>query len=567
MTTSFTQSRHLQTPLVSSSPLLVNPHNVAAQLASHCLREAFGPCVQMVADGLVKRGPSTLVQLLAYLQEKLPERKTREARWHTQPIVVDAASLRAAMIVLMQHSLVYVTSSTMGQSAKRARSVSTFRLNVERARWLQHYPRYIDHVRKSMDEACASMMRTALLHGRLKTLDLLVQVMMTGEKNGTSQGEHRKTAVDTMYRLVKAGLLERASPLNANGSEDEEYEFEEEKEPPSKKAKTQDSLDMHFANDNQQELHAIIQGNTQYRTVLDPTVVWRVNHAFLHASLRALTLGRLVAELYGHKVTSAGSMVTAALKLRAHRELIQAKQDSLAETASDLSSFAPDEIVPYLPKTVLASLESKQGGVTLNLINSWHELSLVNTPVQVVSKVGENRYEILVSRLLDYLKERIMLQIIQDRYGIVAARIVNILRHKGWLESEALAEHVMIPAKETREHLHSLYRCRYIDLFPLPTTRQHNTATCIYVWQVNWDRLLKRIRENVTTALWNMRLRRQHLTEVGRGWIERAQNAEEIDENENETDKVNYQKFCQGLERLDSAIHSLDESSMILEDF
>jgi DNA-directed RNA polymerase III subunit RPC3 len=64
-----------------------------------------------------------------------------------------------------------------------------------------------------------------------------------------------------------------------------------------------------------------------------------------------------------------------------------------------------------------------------------------------------------------------------------------------------------------------------------------------------------------------MRLRRQHEVEVGKDWIERAKEAGATDENENETDKVNYTRFCQGLERLDNAALQLDETLMVLIDY
>ena len=78
---------------------------------------------------------------------------------------------------------------------------------------------------------------------------------------------------------------------------------------------------------------------------------------------------------------------------------------------------------------------------------------------------------------------------------------------------------------------------------------------------------MDRVADNVCTALLNMRLRRQHEVEVGRLLIERAKEAGATDENENEADKLNYTRFCQGLERLDKAALQLDETLMVLKDF
>lgn len=89
----------------------------------------------------------------------------------------------------------------------------------------------------------------------------------------------------------------------------------------------------------------------------------------------------------------------------------------------------------------------------------------------------------------------------------------------------------------------------------------------IYLWSVSPSRLLRAVRDNACRALVNVRLRRQHEVEVGKEWIERAKEAGATDENEHEVDKTNYNKFCQGLERLDNAILQLDETLMVLFDF
>jgi hypothetical protein len=55
--------------------------------------------------------------------------------------------------------------------------------------------------------------------------------------------------------------------------------------------------------------------------------------------------------------------------------------------------------------------------------------------------------------------------------------------------------------------------------------------------------------------------------EQGKDWIERAKFAGDTDENYSEMDKINYNKFCQGLERIDNACLQLDETLMILKEY
>lgn len=126
----------------------------------------------------------------------------------------------------------------------------------------------------------------------------------------------------------------------------------------------------------------------------------------------------------------------------------------------------------------------------------------------------------------------------------------------------------MVPVKDTRAILHTLYESGYVEIFPLyssSSAKQQNPNNAIYLWKVEWPRLRRIAVEQISLATLNMRLRRQHQVEVGKTFIERAQ--QETDENENEMDKLNYQKFSLGLERIDVALQQLDETLMVLSDF
>ena len=111
------------------------------------------------------------------------------------------------------------------------------------------------------------------------------------------------------------------------------------------------------------------------------------------------------------------------------------------------------------------------------------------------------------------------------------------------MESEALADCAMVPVQDAWEITHLLYRADYISLLNLQLTKQHNPGTAIYLWGVNKANMNKAITKKMYTALYNLRLRRQHEVQVGKEWIERAKEAEITDENEHQQDKLNYQKF------------------------
>jgi DNA-directed RNA polymerase III subunit RPC3 len=183
------------------------------------------------------------------------------------------------------------------------------------------------------------------------------------------------------------------------------------------------------------------------------------------------------------------------------------------------------------------------------------------------------RYEIDIDPLRDYLQERVVHQVVFDRYGEVAARILSALRHRqgeegssgGWMESDALAERAMVPAKDARVALHRLYRGNYVDLMPVGASGRHvNPAHTVYLWGIaSKPRLRRQVTENVASALWNIRLRREHhLSEQGGAWVDRAQSLS----TQSPSVALERDRYWLGLERLDHAILQLDDTLLIMHD-
>jgi len=340
----------------------------------------------------------------------------------------------------------------------------------------------------------------------------------------------------------------------------------------------------------------LLTGNAHYKSMLlndadadvDDNIWWQVNVTMFHEYFRALALGRLVAERYGQRVQSCGSLVTAALKYRAQkRHQASRMQQGDGVDVSSIGSFEPQDVQKHLPKPILQLMEKKPGGLQRNLEKAFEDLySVARYPEAVrrcggsggrnVDGGGKRTYEIAIRPLVGYLQQRIVHQIVQDRHGDVAARVVHILIDHGYLESEAVAEHAMMPVKDAREVLHTLMRNRYVELIQMSrqassSSSHYNPSSAIYLWGIDGDRLRRKITENVALALWNVRLRRQHEVEVGKDWIERARQRQQLpdinDENDHERDKLNYEKFCLGLERLDVAVQNLDETLLVMNDF
>ncbi|CAB9498328.1 III subunit RPC3 [Seminavis robusta] len=592
-----------------TSELTSVPHDPMLSLASNCIRDYFGPTVQLVADGLVFRGePLTLQQLVQCLRTKCRQKVYSQERIRLlgpkvasrlQNQSLQLPPIKAALLVLIQHSIVTVT-------VKKVKGKLQYQYTYDRtrARLLPRYPRYVEYAKRALDDNAVALVEELLVQGRLRTVDAVSKTVerleqaAAANEEAANEGEDddenkpddskkkedntalKQTVLESFKKLAQAGFLEEV-PKMKNESENAdpdagETEFEA-KEPPKKKQKTgNDAADdnVKLQEEEDPEIVSLLKGSA-YKRFLTRHTVWRVNIAMFHESLRSFILGRLVAERYGHKVQSAGSMVTAALKYLAHRRHAEKSTDT--EMTFDAAS-----IQRYLPKPVQELLEKKRQAAVANntsrnmavvsqVARALQQLASYKSPICVLevetgAKPEDSRFEICTTRMVQYLQQRITNQMILDHHGEVGARIVTVLSRNGYLESDSLAEVSMVPAKDCREILHRLYRSKYIDLFTLSQSRQHNPSNMIYLWTVNGQRILKNATDNVCTALLNLRLRRQHEVEVGKNWIERAQEAGDMDENDHEADKQNHKKFCLGLERLYGSCLQLDETLMIMED-
>jgi hypothetical protein len=528
---------------VHRSAVATSPHDPHICLGSHCIRSAFGETVQLVADSLQTRGPLTFKQISSFIREK------------NRSITTPSSSIRASLLVLLQHSLCTV-------DYRRQKGVAFYVYHPDQAVYILRFAKFIEWTRKTVDATAACVVETLLLAGRLRTTDVVLQAASIAPKSDRYTA--RETVLEAFYKLVQAGFLHQVPELKQDEDEEVEWGKQDEngEDPPKKKVKIEKQAALEDGEDP--AIISILKANSQYRSNLPIDAVWRVNIALFHESLRAYTLGKLVAERYGHKIQSCGSMVTAALRYRSYLRHSVRKQDD--EDMGEEMTFGPEDIIRYLPKPVLQLIEKKTGGVAFNLSKAFQDLSELENP-EVVRRVGDDHFEVKVRSLAEYLHDRIIHKVVCDRCGETAGRVISVLSVLGWLESDKIAEHAMVPARDTRELLHQLLRKKYVELFSVSAARMPTPINSIYVWRADRDRLVTIVTENTALALWNIRLRRQHQVEVGKEWIERAQQAGDMDENDHETDRINYQRFCVGLERLDNAVLQLDETLMVLKDF
>lgn len=436
---------------VSTSPLSSIPHDPAITLASNCIRDFFGPTVQLVADALMSRmmsGGCTLPQIISIIEtkayasaEQSEERRKimRQNKMRSSTINFKGngdrpshASVRAALLALIQHSVVTIKTRSVTSrhrknqnSTTRSRIIHLYQIDIHRARLFPRYPRLVAFIKKLQDETAATLVEEILVQGRLRTVQaivLTVEQIQQQQQDDESTQHHRYTSrqavVESFLRLWRGGFLEQVPSISEtqNDNVDEEGEMEFDGKPMKIEiVDTDDENDKQLEGEDPSVVSLLRTG--AYKN-LPPTAIWRVNMDMIHEQLRAVSLGWLVAERYNHKIQSSGSIITAALKLAAsHKHGNTSLKSNGSNDYENVHNFTVENILRYLPKTVVQSFEKREGGVVPNIYKALVELARVSNPA-VVEEVevapgqpAQCKFTVQTNRLVQFLRDRIVHQV------------------------------------------------------------------------------------------------------------------------------------------------------------
>jgi hypothetical protein len=347
-------------------------------------------------------------------KERIEILKISKLRTTASTAIPSTPSVRAALLVMIQHSMVTVTKHA--KPNKKQRTTIMYEYNPERARLLPRYPRFVEYTKKALDETAAALIEELLVQGRMRTIDAIVSTVEQLHHLGNAPPRsdrytYRQAVLESFRRLVGGGFIQEVKEVVLDEEVEAaalELEFAGDGTSPSAKKKRR--TDQHDETEDPAVVSLLQSG--PYK-ILPRDAVWRVNLRMFHDSLRAVSLGWLVAERYGHKVQSSGSMVTAALKLAAYKKHVELNTDFESQ-----ATFSTDTITRYLPKSVLQNLEKKPGGVLPNLHKALVELSKFMDPsvVEEMEVTGGDhvehaKFQITTRKLVQYLRDRIIHQV------------------------------------------------------------------------------------------------------------------------------------------------------------
>ncbi|XP_060596716.1 DNA-directed RNA polymerase III subunit RPC3-like [Ruditapes philippinarum] len=507
------------------------------------LRESFGEVAEKVAYLLLSKGACHLRQIAS------------ETTLHIDKV-------RKILLVLIQQNVV--------KFEKNKRGYTEYFVDIESLFWRQRIPRYIHCAKTLYGDAAELVVEDLVYHGQLM-MSSVVNTVTDKLNEALEHAGHQKIGSRVVYdkfsllagthfiqkclNLMEASQDEedlderdlshlfKVPPYNIKDGEKKRKRSTDESEPPAKKPKM----------------------STDDETVSDDGVYWKINHRRFHQYFRDQLFIKAIHNTIDKR---------AADILQTMLRLTEVKSDDICFTTNPMSFT---EIFQAIPRDL---------GITRNMCEQYLSL-MTDDSSGVVSKVGESGGGMFVINIMKGLKticKAHLESVVQERFGSKSLRIFRVLLLKQHLEQKQIEDLAMIPSKEAKELLYTMFAQNFVSVTEISKTPDHAPARTIFLFRVQLDQLARMLLENSYKALANAMRKRVAETKENRRLMEKQERVdailasleqsgaddaqkEEIQQTITPAERSQLQKVKHMINMLDQSELQLDETIFVLETF
>lgn len=179
-------------------------------------------------------------------------------------------------------------------------------------------------------------------------------------------------------------------------------------------------------------------------------------------------------------------------------------------------------------------------------------LDILSDPVTILKEEKDankrSYYKVNITACLTSIREQTMYEIAVKRYDLTTGRIIRLLMDGNYLDQQKVSDMAIIPPKEARQKLYTLYKDKWIDHVEISKRADYNSASTYYFWYFNINFALKHLCDKCYKAIFNINVRQN---------VE--SNRAKIHDNNNNLTKMN-QIFDQTIQNIDKTLLSIDFS-------
>ena len=587
----------------SSSSTSSAYHSFKVRLAIDVIKEHFGPLVAEVASLLLRSDNLTLVAIYKYFKQHAHEITFISASTSSIEPIDDPSIVRNCLLILRRHNILIIDykpfysmeDSTDEKLRERNEQSKTLHYSIDVDMTINRlrFPRVLLIARELVGSLGLTVLEELLVGGQssLKTLVKIVHELIISQPDHSDEIIQLKALPepdlnikieDTVRSLLHQRLIMEV-PLLATGPVII-YPPEKEKKKKagsggddSKRSKKKIKLDH-----QQQGEHEVIIGTIDGKKESDGNAsngrlvitqqkssTWEIKHDVLYMInfeevFRRMQYKAIVTLATQRVGKEGGKIVEVILNESLKYQGVQANQEEYSR------SITWKDLVGLISvKGILSEHElkpSKASEVLTEAINDL-ERDAVGLISKTTSAEGDLAVHINVRSIVTFLQRKVKHSIAVERYGKWSGRIVELLERHSYLDQQAIGEMAIIPARDARERLYTMYRDKWVDYVEICKRNDYNPSSTYYFWFLDRLKLDVALQESLYKSILNLRKRRVHELEGDGSWSKSVAAAmmlagsgmNESLEKQKDMEKLNF-----ALDRIDHAVIQADFTAIVL---
>jgi DNA-directed RNA polymerase III subunit RPC3 len=165
--------------------------------------------------------------------------------------------------------------------------------------------------------------------------------------------------------------------------------------------------------------------------------------------------------------------------------------------------------------------------------------------------------------LFDELRLKHLQSLCRARYGSLSARIFRCLLVHHRLEETQLSELCTAPRKDVRRLLYTMLRAHLVSLQDVPRSSDRLPQKTFYLWGVPRASVCEQYLESLYFSWCNLRVRANDEADRAKPVLDKVDTARRISEQE----KNKVQQWKKNADRMEMALHQLNQIIMLFHDF
>ncbi|KAF9978351.1 RNA polymerase III subunit C82 [Actinomortierella ambigua] len=485
------------------------------RLCKLIVREHFGPIVEKVANALLRKGRLPVGQISAATK-------------------LTPAQVRESLVVMIQHNI-----AVYAENQERARIVTYYDVNRIAILYRAQIPKMLFYTQEWFEKDGALVAQSVMAHGKVTMKDCIKDIMATRSTGATNNDKRSQSLTAAFTRMVKERCLVAVRPSDSVSQVDRD--MEEEKRETSKSvmpvtatelAKIRKTMAMNKEAERdasniiglKRKLNAVNEhddwddfdnGDKRRKTggvtileEVEDDVYFRINFERFIIRWRNIKIAEL---MEGRLNSTAKAIMSTLLTLAESKMLVCSEESSKAVSSVQILNNLPQD-VNLADTLAFEPAELGPNGTKPSPTECLEKyMDVLEEDLLKITKKDQGRsgqYVVNLKQAAKVMKHRVIEGMVSSRFGTHYVRIMNMLLEKGKSEEKQISKWAMMPVKDVREKLTTLYTFGVLNMQEVPKSADRAPSRTFYLWEVLPDRACEALVEKLIHTMANLRQRR-----------------------------------------------------------